>query len=110
MKQSLQKLVNKKAYSELLDGISDKVFDGVLNAIEDAQQDISIRAIKLHRLVEPEDPDWEELVFDVAVEATPKEAFAFWDRIGANIQEMMDEGDDVTKEQLVNTIAVHVRW
>ncbi len=103
-------MVDKKAYSELLNGISESVFDGVLKAIEDAQQNIPILAIELHRLIEPEDPTWEELVFEVTVDGTPREAFEFWDRIGGNLQEMMDEADEVTREQLVSTIAVHVKW
>jgi len=82
----------------------------VLQAIRDARAGIGISSVKLRRSIEPEDPNWEELVFEVRVEAGPSEALAYWDRIGETLDEAMAKLDQASRERFAMQVAVHVTW
>jgi hypothetical protein len=110
MKASIEKLIDKESKAAAAGFISEITLETVLNAIESAQQDMSISAIQLHRLVEPEDPNWEELVFEVIVDAAAEDAFKFWDRIGSQLEKIMDKSQATTKQELEELVSVHVLW
>jgi len=82
----------------------------VLQAIRDACGGVDISSVKLRRSTEPEDPDWEELVFEVRVDAGPNEALAYWDRVGERLDDAIADLDVTRRETFARQIAVHVAW
>jgi len=71
---------------------------------------MDISSVKLRRSVEPEDPDWEELVFEVRVDAGPTEALAYWDRIGQRLDRIIEELSEPRRRTFARQLAVHVTW
>lgn len=81
-----------------------------LQAIRDARGGVHVSSVKLRRSTEPEDPDWEELVFEVRVDAGATEALAYWDRVGERLERATAALDQPRTETFARQVAVHVAW
>jgi hypothetical protein len=103
-------IVTDREAQPLLGVLDPSLRQDIRDAIERARNGISVGMLRVRRSTEPEDPGWEELVFDVQVYATADEALAYWDRIGALLENMMESVDPTSREQLERLISVHVDW
>ena len=82
----------------------------VRRVIDESRRGTRVATLQIRRATEPEDPTWEELVYDVRVHGTAEEAMAYWDRIGDTLQALMDSESDAVRYQLANLVSVHVDW
>lgn len=103
-------VVTEREAQSLLSVLDASLRQDIRDVIEHARNGISVGMLRIRRSTEPEDPGWEELVFDVQVYATAGEALAYWDRIGALLENMMESADPTSREQLERLISVHVDW
>lgn len=103
-------IVTDREAQPLLSVLDPSLRQDIRDAIERARNGISVGMLRVRRSTEPEDPGWEELVFDVHVYAIADEALAYWDRIGALLENMMESTDPTSREQLERLISVHVDW
>lgn len=103
-------IVVEPSAQRLRDALPAADISAVFDAIRAARRGIEIASLKLRRSTEAEDPDWEELVFEVRVDAGATEALAYWDRVGERLERATAALEQARAETFARQIAVHVAW
>jgi len=94
----------------LKESLHSGVYDRILRIIDGARNGVAVSQVTVRRSIEPEDATWEQIVFEVRVDALHDEANAYWARISEAEEVFMDSLEPLTKKQLARTVAVHVEW
>jgi len=98
------------AYPVILADEARPLKESLHRIIDGARNGVAVSQVTVRRSIEPEDATWEQIVFEVRVDALHDEANAYWARISEAEEVFMDSLEPLTKKQLARTVAVHVEW
>lgn len=94
---------------KLLGRLAPGLYERMLEIIASTQHHVKVSSLNINSFRSYEDPDWEELVFDVRVLADRQTAFDYLGRISHEEERGMDEAEPSAREQLIRLISVFVK-
>ena len=102
-------LITRRA-EQILQALPPKGIEGVVSALERWGRTVPLRAARVRTVVDPEDLDWEEVVFELLLEARDEEALALWDPLGSAMDRELAHLSESERVLIDQHVGVHLLW
>lgn len=99
------------AAADLLSSLPYEAVGAILRAIRSWIADhAEVRRARVTVESEPDDPDWQEVVFEIVVAVGTEEALRLWDEVGNYLDEAKSMLDAGGQEAIAEHLAIHLAW
>ena len=94
----------------LLESFPNVALDTLLSAVTAWSKKASIKWVRVAAISEPDDPDWEEVVFKIAISSESTTAITLWQSLTEDIEAGKRALDERSHALLDRSFRVHVLW
>ena len=94
----------------LLQDFTEPTLDAVVRSITRWAGDEEVTGVRVTAVEEPDDPGWEEVVFQIGVEADTERAINEWRRLSEMFDKEVEGLDEASKERTYSDLGLILVW